>query len=401
MKKILVLPAVNAQLPLLEKIHQMGFSAYTINPQPDSPGFAYSADHLQEDIFNYEKCLQYAEEKGVDAVVSDQCDIASGPVAKLCHALHLPGNSEQVIELFRDKSAMREFSKKKDLNCPPFQVCYTVDEAKLFFHSLKHKMIIKPLDSNSSRGVYTVSCDDDLSLHFEESKRWSIKEKSVLCEYFIDGVEFTIDGIKLPGQPHRCLAISEKRHFPHNRNIASSLYFSHSNPNYDYEVLKRLNNQYVDLSGLEFGLTHAEYKYENGKFFLIEIGARGGGNYISSHIVPCVSGVDNMGILIRMALGDKIDSNEIAIDPKLLERCAVLEFFDFETGKVKSIEGLDFLQKHPGILRYHFNFSVGDVIEKPTDDSKRVGYFIAYAATRQELEQLRTQIKENVFLTYF
>ena len=400
MKRILVLPAAKAQIPLLEKIHQMGFASYSVNPYPDSPGFAYSDDHLQADIFDFEKCLQYAQEKRIAAVVSDQCDIASGPVARLAHALHLPGNSEDVIDLFRDKSAMREFSRKNNLNCPAFRVCHTIDEAKDFFHQLNHKIIIKPLDSNSSRGVFTISEEKELDQHFEESRKWSIKEKSVLCEYFITGTEFTVDGIKIPGQPHKCLAVSEKKHFPHNQNIASTLYFSHQNPKFDYAELRALNDKYVELSGLHFGLTHAEYKYENGKFYLIEIGARGGGNYISSHIVPCISGVDNMGLLIRMALGESVGQQETVISSALRERCAVLDFFDFAPGKVAEIVGLNFLKEHPNILDYSFNFNVGDTITQPEDDSKRVGYYIAYASNSKELDHLRDTIKEKVYLRY-
>ncbi len=400
MKKILVMPAAAAQIPLLKKIKEMKLTAYTVNPFSNSPGFAYSSDHLQADIFDFEKCLEYAKRQKVDAIISDQCDIASGPVAKLAQALNLPGNLESVINLYRDKSAMRRYSQENHLNCPEFRTCHTLSEAKDFFHELNHKMIIKPLDSNSSRGVFTITNDDELQAHFAESQKWTIRDNAVLCERFIEGTEFTVDGIKIPGYPHRCLAISEKKHFAHNRNIASLLYFSHTNNNYDYDALRHINDSYVDQSGLDFGLTHAEYKCENGKFYLIEIGARGGGNYISSHIVPCMSGVDNMALLVRMALGEKIRPKEIEIGLEYQNRCAALEFFDFAPGQVKKILGEDFLKRDPRILDYHFNFSVGDTIQKPTDDSKRVGYYIAWDNCAQALDQFRKEIAKNVSIAY-
>ena len=62
--------------------------------------------------------------------------------------------------------------------------------------------------------------------------------------------------------------------------------FSHTNKKYDYEKLARLNSDMVETMGLPFGITHAEYKYYNGEFYLIEIAARGGGTRISSDIVP-------------------------------------------------------------------------------------------------------------------
>ena len=58
-------------------------------------------------------------------------------------------------------------------------------------------------------------------------------------------------------------------------------------------IVRRYNKEMVCKMGLPFGLTHAEYKYMNGEFYLIEIGARGGGTKISSDIVPYMSGVDS------------------------------------------------------------------------------------------------------------
>lgn len=97
----------------------------------------------------------------------------------------------------------------------------------------------------------------------------------MLAERYIVGKEFTIDGMAYNGV-HHSLAVSEKAHFPYNKNIASELRFSYSNENYDYEELRKNHDQLINRTGLSFGLTHAEYKYEDGKYFLIEMAARGG-----------------------------------------------------------------------------------------------------------------------------
>ena len=107
-----------------------------------------------------------------------------------------------------------------------------------------------------------------------------------------------------------------------------------------------------------------------------------------------------MGLLIRMALGESVGQQETVISSALRERCAVLDFFDFAPGKVAEIVGLNFLKEHPNILDYSFNFNVGDTITQPEDDSKRVGYYIAYASNSKELDHLRDTIKEKVYLRY-
>jgi biotin carboxylase len=175
------------------------------------------------------------------------------------------------------------------------------------------------------------------------------------------------------------------------------LFFSHDNPDFDYDLLRKTNDQFVDLSGLPFGLTHAEYKFQDGQFYLIEIGARGGGNLISAQIVPCMAGYDNYEALIKMALGEK-DIKEPTIAPELKNRCAVLEFFDApgKGGFVKAIEGEELLKNNPNVLSYKFNFKVGDTIQQAICDTARIGFYIAYADSREELKQLMQEIQNKV-----
>ena len=159
-------------------------------------------------------------------------------------------------------------------------MCRNAEEAKQFFEQMNMPVILKPLDSCSSRGVFTVFQKEDIDRFFPQSLAFSKVEKAVLAEQYIRGTEFTVDGIKTPAK-HYSLAISEKKHFAHNTNIACELYFSHKSSRFDYERLARQNDALVEMSPLSWGLTHAEYKFEDGQFYLIEIGARGGGNLIS------------------------------------------------------------------------------------------------------------------------
>ena len=149
------------------------------------------------------------------------------------------------------------------------------------------------------------------------------------------------------------LVISEKTQFSYNKNLDEFLYFSYNNPKYNYDRLREINKQFVEASDLPFGFTHAEYRYEDGEFYLLEIGARGGGAEISSHIVPAMTGVDNYSVLIDMFTGSPIE-HPVKFDEGYESRCAVLKFFDTteKGGVVKKVKGLDFLDKHPDVLNY-------------------------------------------------
>ncbi len=399
-KKIVVIPGSHWQIPIVEKIRKMGHKAFVVNPYEGSPAFLFADGHLQADMFDEEAVMAYCQQLGADAILSEECDIAMPALAKYGKQLGLKVLSEDDARLFTDKFAMRDFCKQHGLPYPEYKKCYLIEEAQEFFREVNKKMIMKPLDSNSSRGVFTINNIEDIDKYFSESLSYSRIQKAVLLERFIEGTEFTIDGIKTP-KKHYSLAISEKKHFAHNKNIASELYFAHTNPNFDYELLRVTNDAFVDVSGLKFGLTHAEYKYEDGVFYLIEIAARGGGNRISSDIVPFMSGIDNYEYLINCSLG-KVTSPAFNISDSHKHKASVLRFFETPKngGVVRDIEGVDFLNAHPNIVAYNFNFKIGDRIEPAKNDAARVGYYIACCENELQLIALIEYINNNVQILF-
>ena len=186
-------------------------------------------------------------------------------------------------------------------------------------------------------------------------------------------------------------AISEKEHYAHNPNIANRLLFTQKNDRFDYEKLKKLNEDMVIAMQLPFGLTHAEYKYKNGEFYLIEIAARGGGTKISSDIVPLVSGINSNEIYLDILTGGK---GEVVREP--YHECAVLGFFDFKPGKVISIKGVDEAKKQLGVHDIGLEIKVGDILGQAQDDRSRCGYYILWGDSVEELNQREKLLKETV-----
>ena len=59
---------------------------------------------------------------------------------------------------------------------------------------------------------------------------------------------------------------------------------------------------------------------------------------------------------------------------------------------MKEIKGLEFLENTINVITYKLNFKIGDNIEKPSNDASRIGFYIAYADTKQELIDIMNQI---------
>ena len=400
MKKILVLPGTQWQVPLIEKIQEMGYKALVVNPDPNAPGMKIADQVLVSDIFDKERVITFGREQKVDAVISDECDIAMNLIAELGTTFHVPTLDEESAALYTDKFLMREFSKQHGLRYPEYKICKTADDAVALLREINRPIIIKPLDSNASHGVFKCTTEEEVRYHFEESMSFSRVEKSVLAERFIVGTEFTIDGVKTP-HGHYTMAISEKKHFAHNESIANELLFSHNNPKFDYDKLRATNDAFVMKSNLQFGFTHAEYKYEDGEFYLIEIAARGGGNMISSCITQYMTGYDTYRYLVECATGN-VHDEDFSLRPEFKERAAVLKFFETPGGggKVSEIKGLDYIENEPDIKAYRLNFKIGDTIENALNDSVRIGFYIVCSENMQKLREVINNVEKKFQIIY-
>lgn len=398
MKTILVFPGSQWQKSLVQKIKEMRHSVIVVSPEKDPPCKKDADFFYRSDIFDVDGILDFCKDKKIDAVISDECDIAMPVVAEIGEKLGTRVMSREMAGLYTDKFLMREFCKNHGLKYPEYKLCRNVDDALEFLHRLGKDIIIKPLDSNASHGVFTIKNENDLRNHFAETLSYSRIEKAVLAERYIDGTEFTVDGIKTLSR-HYTLAISQKKHFTHNKNIAYELFFTHENDMFDYQELKRVNDTFVLESGLEYGFTHAEYKYEDGDFYLIEIAARGGGNEISSKITQFMSGFDTYKYLVECALGESNDM-DFSIAPDFLKKAAVLYFFNTPKGggKVKAVHGESFLKSNPAILDYTLNFKVGDEIREALNDSVRIGFYIAGEENSESLRALMREIDEKFYI---
>lgn len=374
MSKIMVIAGGDWQIELIKKAKSMGHYVICSNLYENSPAFPYADACEVSDVLDKYKNLKIAKTYMPDAVISDQSDISVPTVAYLNEQLGLKGIGLKKANLFTDKSLMREFCRKNGITVPDFKLCKTPDNALEMLDKYK-KIIIKPIDSQSSRGVFTVTSQEELNEIFAESVSYSNRSKLILAEEYVDGAEFTIDTVVVNGHCYP-LCISIKEMYKNNSNVSQMQTYTYSHPKYDYDLLKITNKQLIEAAGVPFGLTHSEYKYSNGKFYLIESGARGGGSNLSAKIVPFMSGVDNYDYLIRQALGETVDEEKLKNLRLPKDNCVIMRFFDFGAGKVKKVHGRDMLDSFNGMLDYQLNVKPGDILEAPKYGRLRPGHFI-------------------------
>jgi biotin carboxylase len=361
----------------------------------NAPGRFLADEFVQIDTNNRLGLLEIAQLRKVDVVMSDQTDRVIPTVAFLNAYLGLRGIRPETALVFTNKLEMRRTIERNGGNrvgMPEYAEVTTLPETKQFASKWGFPLVLKPKISQSSIGVFKVENESELMGSFKGAMRRSADGK-ILVEQFIKGTEVTVEGISLGGK-NRTLAVSEKEHYNFNPCIARRLAYPAYLPKAIFERIASNAETVVDLLGLQDGLTHAEYRILDGVPYLVEVAARGGGNRISSFIVPHVSGVDVYDLLIKKLLGLTADI------PQRLSRAANLEFLDFPPGKVRTIEGLAQVTEEHAADEIRLSFRPGDRIGQPNDDKTRLGYFISLGHTRDEVERKAQRVRNLVKVRY-
>lgn len=361
-KRLMVIAGGGWQVPLIRTAKAMGLFVINSNLYPDSPGFRHSDVGLVADVRDAEKNLEFAREYKPDGVVTDQTDVSVPTVASICEQLGLPGIGSAQAQLFTNKFLMREFLRQHGYPTPEYFLSKRFEDASGFAAKIGYPIVVKPPSSQGSRGVFRVNTEAELASRYAQAARAS-RDGDVLAEQFIPGDLLTVEGLKTKSR-HYSLAVSRRETFAHNPMLGSAQVYSPADEAIDFEQLKKQQDAVVEEMGLAFGLTHAEYIYSQGKFFLIEVAARGGGSGISSHVVPAVSGIDTNELLIRMSLGEEIDNLSPSDNAYPF---ALLGFLNFQPGLVKIVCGLDKVRALPGLAHISLNFAPGQRLEPPAD----------------------------------
>lgn len=391
-KKILILGANANQVPLILRAKRLGLYTIVCDFRLDVPGIELADKYYYANCLDVNRIVEIGRKEKVHGIITNSEPLFL-VMSNIATKLDLRCLTEETTKLFKNKYLMREFCRKNGILSPRYRLCLHVKEALDFYETIQKKCIIKPLDNSASRGVFSINNKEELIRYFNESIGESTKEnRGVIIEEYISGTEFTIDGIKTHSG-HKSLVVSKKKHYDYNENVAYQLYFSNTDKQFDYNVLRENNDYLVNQTNMPFGLTHAEYKYHDGRFYLIEIQSRGGGNFIATDIVPYMSGVDTYILNILWAIGEDVDV-EIKYNC-LLQRFAVLHFFDIqkEQGIVIGIDGKDILEKET--MKYELFFNIGDTIQRAANDNARVGYYIATSESEKDLLQLMRNIDKT------
>ena len=385
------------QVQLVTTAKAMGFRVLVTDMYEDPPAKRY-ADHFERiDTTHRHATLKCAERYGIDYVVTDQTDVAVPTAAFIAESLGLAGIGYETALRFTNKYLMRRAVVSGGLGAhiPEHHYFERADDAVAFCDALERPAdhLVKPINSQGSKGVFVLGPRRaDLSALIYEAFRES-QSRGVLVERFVQGFEYSVETFVRDGVVHN-LTLTKKYHYADNPCLDErNTYLGDVAPELEHELF-RVNERIVEALGLPFGMTHAEYKVEDGQVYLIEIAARGAGGSISGRIIPFLTGFNCTEALLNVLTGRAF---EVAI-ADYRAKYAVLKFFNFTPGRVKRVTVNERVVRD--LLVFTLDVSEGGTINPPRDSRDRPGYFIVHGTDRDWVLQRERAVEAAVQVEY-
>ena len=299
-KKVAIIGASYLQLPLVQRAKEMGIRTIC---------FAWAEGAVCKDvadtfypisIIEKEQILEVCKQEHIDGICTIASDTAAPTVAYVAEQMGLVGNSYEASLKANNKILMRNAFAAANVPCPRY---WCISGYSPITDNLSPlPLIVKPSDRSGSLGVVKVEKEEDLLPAIKAAQEYSFKHEAIV-EQFIEGREISVEFISYQGV-HYPLQITDKvtTEAPHFVEIA------HHQPanltKAQYEEIYDLTKRALNALGVTNGASHSDYRIKkDGKIYVMEIGARMGGDFIGSDLVQLSTGYDFLRGVIEVALG--------------------------------------------------------------------------------------------------
>lgn len=392
MKKIMVLAAGLLQIDVIEKAKSMGYYVLAVDGNPKAPGFNVADKAICADIVNEEAMLKIARDEHVNGVIHPCSEVSMAVMGRINDELELSGISREQAICATNKHLMRKAFEKGNAPSPKSILAQDAEDAwSRLQNEFDTDAILKPSRNSGSRGIAKVSRNmdkGDFIRAYDEALSES-RDHSVLIEQFIEGPEFSIEMIVWQGEIH-VLTVTDKK----TTGAPHFVELGHNQPSCfsatDVETLKAAAVAGVRALGVNNCACHAEAKLMNGKAYLMEVGARLGGDFISTELTHLSTGIDMVAAAIDVALGVEPD-----LSTKDEPKGVCIRYFCPKPGKLVSISNTEVLN-NPHVYLWEIYPKEGDVIPAVTSSLCRSGHVIVTEKTPQMAIELAERLIESV-----
>lgn len=242
----------------------------------------------------------------------------------------------------------------------------------------KYPLVVKPVDSNGSKGVKKVNTPSDLRDTLPEAFKYSLSG-DVIIEEFKHGEELSVD-IYVEGVTAKILSVTTSRKIVENKDsftIIQSLYPA-ATP-FDENRVQGICQKIVQAWHLHDTPLLVQMIHNGDDYNVLEFSARmgGGSKYC---LIKALSGVDIMKVYVDMVMGERPH-----VSPSKQCGAAIMSYVYCQPGEFVSLKGFAELKEQGHIVEFFAYKSPHSIIEKSDTSSDRVAGFLVTGDSKSDV----------------
>lgn len=379
-------------MPVIKKAREMGVFVIAADDDPEAVGLKYADKCIVgKHLFNLEAMLAVARSEEIDGVIHPCSEVAMNTMGYINEKMGLPGIDLQTALRATNKEKMRRAFERGGAPSPKSFGAVSFDSAVLAARQIEGAIIVKPSRNSGSRGITklpTGYSESELRIAVNRAINES-RDRSAMIEQFVDGPEFSVEIIVWNKEVH-VLQVTDKK-------TTEAPYFvelGHSQPSMfpteTVESVKRAAIMGVIALQVNNCACHAEVKVQDGQAYIMEIGARLGGDFISTELTHLSTGIDMVAAAINVALGVKPN-----LEPITKPQGVAIRYFTPKPGTVVSVSNTEALNR-TDVYDAEIYVKVGDEVREVKSSLDRAGHVIVTAKTANDAVHLAENLIDTV-----
>ena len=389
MKRLLILGGGFLQNFVIIKAKQLGYEVFVLDANPNSTGFKYADAYSVINIVDEEACLSYAIENRVDGVLTAATDYSVLAMSRIASEMGLPGINYDSAKIIKNKAIVRKclFEAKADDSGISFEVT-SLEMVSGILPKIEFPVMVKPCDGSGSRGASRVDNPEDLEKACEFAMAASISHRAVV-EPFVVGKEYGVEIFVDQGVIHVLSVIQKEMTLP--PYYAELGHAIPSGLSMELELkIKECVCKALKAIGVNHGSINMDLLVNDEQVYIVDVGARMGGNLIGSHIIPIGTGIDYMGNMIKAAVRDPVDFSPLHKSLPVATKLLALT-----PGVVQELPNFEQISSEYNVVIEH-HLHVGDQINEYHTNLDGCGYVIANGMTVQDAINRATLVKKII-----
>ena len=388
--KALVLCGGLPQIELINNLKSRGIHTILADYNPQVAGRAYADEFFPVSVFDIEAVKNLAAEQQVDFIITACADQVLEVSALISAELGLPcyigpGTANDVSNKMRMKQIF------SDNGVPTSRFIFADAFDANAISGLKFPLVVKPVDSYSSKGVTKVETIEEAREAFDKAIGFS-RAKTAIIEEFVSGTEMTVDFYIEAGKAkYLCSSRLDKLSQGTGFVIFRSFFPAGVSEIAQQKILAA-GQGIADGFRLVDAPMFMQLIVNGDDVSVIEFCARSGGGPKYKTIKE-LTGFDVVDAVVELTLGAKPHFEEPQTDTKAL----LNEFLYCREGVMDHIEGLDELKSEGIIYDYVQYRPDGSEIGQLHGSGDRVAYLTMRADDldhmREKYAQLAGRIK--------